>query len=277
MMAAGRHRSKPRSRQSDINLDVYAEESVAREYGQPGQVLFHGERTVLDRISPSITGKSVLDIGVGGGRTTAPLLKLTDDYLGIDFSPAMIAACKARFPAVEFRLCDVRDLSVLGPKIYDFIWFSWNGIDSLDGGERQTALQQVFAKLKPGGLYFFATHNRLAKRERPWDLSLYVYRWRWNASDPVKSSTLLARSCWNYLRYRHLQKETDRYSIRVDSGHDFGCVHYYADPIEQVRQLQAIGFADIQIMTGGGARQTPDSESLRRAVHLLFLARRPDG
>ena len=62
-------------------------------------------------IGREFADKRILDLGVGAGRTTPYLLEISKNYIGIDFSPAMIAACQARYPTVEFAVGDARDLS----------------------------------------------------------------------------------------------------------------------------------------------------------------------
>jgi ubiquinone/menaquinone biosynthesis C-methylase UbiE len=63
---------------------------------------------------------NMLDIGVGGGRTTKYFFPLAKEYVGIDYSPEMIQACKKKFPELRFEVADVRNLSLFGDGHFDF-------------------------------------------------------------------------------------------------------------------------------------------------------------
>ncbi len=73
----------------------------------------------------------------------------------------MIAAANERLgdePNVELTEGDARDLSPLEGQ-FDFILFSFNGIDAVSPEDRLRVLDQVRAKLKPGGLFQFSAHS----------------------------------------------------------------------------------------------------------------------
>src|SRR5678815_4232288 len=55
-------------------------------------------------------GMKILDVGVGGGRTTRYLAALASHYVGIDYAPAMISACREKFPDLDFRVGHADDL-----------------------------------------------------------------------------------------------------------------------------------------------------------------------
>ena len=84
-----------------------------------------------------------MDLGVGGGRTTAFLLQLSKDYVGIDFSNEMIERCRARFPATQFEVRDAQDLSGFEDQSFDFILFSCTGIDLVNHDQRLRILKEV--------------------------------------------------------------------------------------------------------------------------------------
>ena len=258
--------------QSTINLDIYRRKSVVDEYDQPKN-LFPGEREVFRRIRGKILGTPILDVGVGVGRTTSAILEISSDYLGIDFSEAMIAACRARFPDVRFLHHDARRMKSLGTNRYGFIWFSFNGIDCLSDEERQLVIHRAFRMLKPNGFFFFSSHNLAAHKERPWELGLYP--WSWSASGVANSLRLMMRAMGNYVRYRHLQTEGRHHAVRTDSGHEFGCLHYYVQPEEQVRRLDEAGFVDIETMGWSGQPLSPSHQDVKTAAHVYYLARKP--
>src|SRR4051812_33180631 len=98
--------------------------------------LFPPERTVLHLLRSSLPTMSMLDIGVGGGRTAMHFGGLAREYVGIDYSAAMVNACVARFAGTmerrRFARCDARDMSMFASASFDLVLFSFNGIDNLD-------------------------------------------------------------------------------------------------------------------------------------------------
>ena len=70
----------------------------------------------------------ILDLGVGGGRTTAFLSNKGGKYIGIDFSQPMIDVCCKKFPGLEFYCEDASDLRRFDDGTFDVVVFSFNGI-----------------------------------------------------------------------------------------------------------------------------------------------------
>jgi SAM-dependent methyltransferase len=102
----------------------------------------------------------VLDIGIGAGRTTGPLTDHVSSYVGIDYSPPMIAAARARHPGVDLRLADASDLSAWATHSFDVLFFSYNGIDCLHpDAKRWRFLEEAWRVLRRDGLLIFSTHN----------------------------------------------------------------------------------------------------------------------
>src|SRR3954453_3780733 len=128
------------------------------------------ERVIISRIGHEFADKRILDLGVGAGRTTPFLLDISKNYIGIDISPGMIAACQARYPMVSFAVGDVRDLSRFSVASFDFILFSNNGINCLDPAGRLRALAEIRRILAPAGVFLFSGRNRHYKIRRPWSI-----------------------------------------------------------------------------------------------------------
>jgi len=264
------------SLQTRAHRSVYQEGEVVEEYRQLGSQLQQGERVILDRLTDLIRNSAVLDVGVGTGRTTSSLLVLTSDYLGIDFSEVMIARCSADYPAAKFRVFDARDLCSLDDKLYRFIWFSFNGIDSLNHDDRIAFQMNVLNKLEPGGLFFFSSHNRRACSEKPWNLDFWVYNWNFPRQAFWRSAGMLLRCVWNYALRRHRQVEADDHALRLDSGSDYRLLHYYADPEEQVRSLEVMGFVKVEVFTLSGDPLPENDRMIHKRPHLLYLAQKAE-
>jgi len=115
------------------------------------------EKLVFDRYI--LPGMAVLDVGVGGGRTTAYLYPNASRYVGIDYAEEMIRVCKNRFPHLEFRRVDASDLSCFPAGSFDAVLMAYNGIDSLPPEGRIRFLQECSRVLRRGGIFIFSAHN----------------------------------------------------------------------------------------------------------------------
>src|SRR5205809_745633 len=116
------------------NQYVYHRSKVAAQYSQQSY-LEPSEEIILHLLLPDLPNARMLDLGVGGGRTTLHFAKWAKEYVGADYSPSMIAQCQRRFsgyPAhLSFRVCDARSMGMFETGSFDFTLFSFNGIDSV--------------------------------------------------------------------------------------------------------------------------------------------------
>lgn len=127
---------------SDITHSTYESPDIVALYARPDE-LQKPEQALLAQIGPALGTMDMLDIGVGGGRTTRHFAPLARTYLGVDYSAAMIARCKLEFPSFRFAVADARRLDFAADESYDLVLFSYNGIDHLDQRERTTALTEM--------------------------------------------------------------------------------------------------------------------------------------
>jgi SAM-dependent methyltransferase len=147
------------------NLEIYSAPGVTAHYAAL-DYLTACERLLFKTYVPA--GGAVLDLGVGGGRTTPWLADRATCYLGVDNSPAMVEACRKKFPANEFMVADAADLSALKAKAFDAVIFAFNGIDFvLPEAARRRCFQEISRVLKPGGALIFSSHNARAILVRP--------------------------------------------------------------------------------------------------------------
>jgi ubiquinone/menaquinone biosynthesis C-methylase UbiE len=148
-----------------LNAEVYNQPTVVRHYASLDS-LTACERMLFDRYIDA--GMSVLDLGVGGGRTTFDLSQRTSRYVGIDCSEEMIQVCRHKYPALDFKVADASDLSQFGDSSFDAVIFSFNGIDCLTpAAKRLQCLQECKRVLRTGGVFIFSTHNPRAIFVRP--------------------------------------------------------------------------------------------------------------
>ena len=145
---------------SNHNLGIYSQERVVALYAN-ARGLFPAEGYLFGKyVRANI---DILDVGVGGGRTTEHLAPNSNRYLGIDYSAAMIEECRARFPWLDFAVADATNLSMVGDDSFDFTLFSFNGMDYIpsDAG-RIAALRELRRVTRPNGLIVISSHNARA-------------------------------------------------------------------------------------------------------------------
>src|SRR5690349_8861924 len=206
------------------------------------------EAVILDCLRAEFAGKRILDIGVGGGRTTSHLLGISEKYTGIDYSSRMIEKCRARYPSQALSVCDVRDLSRFGTASFDFVMFSFNGIDCLSHEDRLKALAQIRTVLAPGGVFVFSSHNHRSPIRSPWNVEHLPFDIN-PLNNPMhffRRIAMYPKGIANfYVNKRYEQKDT-RYSIHLSESHNYGILVYYIDIKNQVQQLLNYGFKEIK-------------------------------
>jgi ubiquinone/menaquinone biosynthesis C-methylase UbiE len=151
-------------RDLESNRQIYERQDIAAHYAAM-EYLTPCEHLLFESYIPQ--GSAILDLGVGGGRTTAYLAPRASRYVGIDYAASMVAASRAKFPGLEFLVADAADLSIFSNSSFDAVVFSFNGIDNLSEDGRRRCLEHVCRILKPGGFFIFSTHNPRLLMVRP--------------------------------------------------------------------------------------------------------------
>ena len=215
----------------------------------------------------------MLDIGVGGGRTTQYFSDLAQEYTGIDYSEEMIAACQKRFPPSQSRVLEVgdaRQMDQFQDNSFDFILFSFNGIDVLSHSDRLQVLQEVSRVGKPGGYFCFSSHN-IQGLEREFDGRNQI------VLNPLKTYInivmfVLLRQLNPSVSLKQI-KESD-YEIIRDESHNFRLKQYYIRPQAQLEQLRT-DFEAIRIYpwNSGIEIDTPQALSSCTEMWLYYFCR----
>lgn len=244
-----------------------------------------GERASLLAVAPRVRGQAALDVGVGTGRTSALLRLLTDDYIAIDYTPAMVDECRRMNPDVDVRLGDVRDLRDFRDGQFGLVFFSYSGIDALGHDDRARALREMFRVLRPGGWLAFSTHNQdgPSAREVPWrgyaTHGPAAYRaLRWLVRFPF-AMPRYARRWSNWRRNRKLTHVGGDWSVLPAAPHDFGLVIHYVTLKRLVAEVAEAGFTAVEVYDserGAAVSVGDDTRPDMRDVHAFHVvAQRP--
>lgn len=210
-------------------------------------------------------GMAILDLGVGGGRTTPYLSSIASCYIGIDYSEEMVRICRSKFPQRQFTVADAADLSQFADASFDSVVFSFNGLDCLVPDEkREKCLRECHRVLKAGGIYIFSSHN---------PRSLFI-DWQWDrdrlrrlAKRVAKGEgvlfdlTLAALTCGRVSLgiARSIAKAIPRASRRLPTAAFWRGEGYIADPVygvvihhgipaRVVAELSHFGFRFLQVL-----------------------------
>jgi len=240
------------------NQNIYESHELARQYSLEGR-LQPPELTILEAMKRRLNGARMLDIGVGGGRTTIHFAPLVDSYIGIDYSEQMISVCRERFAEIPnrlaFQVADVRSLSMFSDESFDFVLFSYNGIDYIPHEHRADALNEIRRILKFGGHFALSTHNlnSLEDRLRP--------------KLVLKPRALASRLLW---AYRFLRHNPSSYSLRksyyaevYDGALAYRLRTHYIEPQRVLDELVQTGFRDIRAFRLTTGKPIPTTEELR--------------
>ena len=258
-----------------LNKAVWASGRVQRIFSRRRGWTDHGESVVMERIADAARGRSILDIGVGGGRTVPYLRSLSEDYVAIDYLDELVQLTRSRFPEARVDVGDARELSQFADATIDVAVFSFNGIDGLAHDDRPMVFRAVARVLRPGGLFVYSTHNlehRLAGSP-PWHPDRLHPR---NGLMSVARSMLfLPKSASSYRRLRNRAVRGDGWATLVDPAYDFSVVWHYVRLEEAIRELRTSGFTDeLEAYTTAGARaHYGDDTSASPWLH--FLVRKP--
>lgn len=232
--------------QDAVNRQIMADRNIVAGYSRWTE-LSPAEAAALARIAPEAKGRPILDVGVGGGRTVNALRAVSEDYLGVDYSQAMVDSCRRAYPGVRFEHADAREMSRFADGSFYLAVFSCNGIGMVGHADRLAILREIRRVLVPGGAFLFSTHN-LASSEATAGFQFPDLDPAWN---PARMGLRMLRFAQrtvtrlrNRRRYRGLAEHGDGYAIINDECHDYGTMLYFVDLETQRRQLREAGFED---------------------------------
>jgi ubiquinone/menaquinone biosynthesis C-methylase UbiE len=151
--------------QAEKIFQYYNSPSIAASYARQEYITPCEQLLFSTYIEP---GVAILDIGVGGGRTSPYLAKSASRYVGIDYAPEMVRLCRRKYPQWEYCESSAIDLSCFQDKSFDVIVMSYNVLDDLvPDASRWRCLQECHRVLGNNGLLIFSSHNPRALITRP--------------------------------------------------------------------------------------------------------------
>lgn len=244
-----------------------------------------GEQRAIAALEAALTSARVLDLGVGGGRTTALLRPLTERYVGVDSSPEMVTLARSRHPGTDIRCADARDLGSDYPDGgFDLVVFSFNGIDAVDHSGHGSVLTEVHRVLRPGGYLLFSSLNADGPDfdERPWRLARVPGRTAGErAARKVLAFLRGARhprtqlaSIRNYRHTHRRARDGDNWYLRPMRAHEFRFLVHFSTVGATVAMTRAAGFDVQRAWTSAGEEVGVDA-SYNSAAYLHYLCRKP--
>ena len=227
--------------------EVFGRDDVVEFYETFVDGLLPCEDYVFTRAVP--LGARVLDLGVGAGRTTPFLSARASSYVGLDYSPGMIAACRRRFPDagddVDFVQGDASELGRFDDSSFDVVVFSFNGIDCLHPDDiRHRCLREIHRVLRPGGVAVISEHNPRALIVRPRPVR--------NVSPKLAVARLARAARESFARIARLGRTE---MVRRGDGYYYETQHggtwwHAALPSRVVREVEAFGFRRVGEIVG---------------------------
>lgn len=220
------------------NEAAYLQTEVAKKYKQ-FQFLFPAEKIILNQFKSRWSNYTVLDLGVGGGRTSFYIAPFVKKYTGLDLSPLMVEVCQERFPNYNFIAGDAVTLDGIENESNDLVLFSFNGIDCVTEEQRATCLKNMSRVLKPQGELVFSFHNM---GNLP---LLYSYQWpknpfRWAAEVKRRAMVRAQNPPLNEIKHLDRAKLFDN-----DKDHQLQLV--YSTLKLQLQELEEQGFKVISM------------------------------
>jgi SAM-dependent methyltransferase len=248
---------------STQNRDLYNNSGVVSYYREYSRIQAP-EKAILAELDADLPHLRVLDIGIGGGRTTALLCDRAEHYVGIDYAHEMVEVAKQRFPGRDIRWGDATNLAEFADASFDVTLFSFNGIDCIGAQEREKALIEMFRVTKPGGRVIFSTHNILALPT--------LNKVRWHRDPRVVWRRIVRR--WKFCRINRklISDPVGDIVFVLDGTHDFKVELAYVNAVWQLELLKKHGCASIRALALEDGRELSTNDlSVDKSTWIYFV------
>lgn len=203
-----------------INKNSYASMGAVAHYSQRKNMR-REEEAVFKWLNAHLELNSILDLGCGAGRTTGLIKRTGRQIVGLDLSLPLVNAASKNIKHVTFLQADAAHLP-FSSAIFSVVLFSFNGLDYLfPQKNRVLALKEIIRVLRPGGYFIFSSHNSEFVPNNLARLHAYIASW-WKGRQ--------SHYWWNIQSFGPL-------------------LEYHSSISEQISELGAIGFTDIQVVS----------------------------
>jgi ubiquinone/menaquinone biosynthesis C-methylase UbiE len=245
---------------SNSNKNTFESKNVVTYYSSL-KYLYKPEEKILNTYKIQLADMKMLDIGIGGGRTTYYFANFVREYIGIDYSENMIKTCKKHFSDLgnaSFHLCDAGSMDIFKDNFFDFILFSYNGIDSVSHEDRLKILSEINRVCKKGGIFCFSSHN-LQSIDKLLQIKFSL--------NPIKIAKRIIKYYLLKIINGDFQKlKRNNYVIMNDGLHRFKIRQYYIKPEEQLKQLSAAGFKNTKLYFLENGEEIKDQSQLNTVM-----------
>lgn len=137
------------------NNDLWNNDNVIKWYNSKNHIQ-KPESTIIKMVN---NVNSLLDIGVGGGRTTYYFSKISKNYVGIDYILKFVQNCQKNYPLLTFHHMNALNILNLNTK-FELVLFSHNGIDNILN--KNDWLKMIDLMYETSDKYVcFSSHNSL--------------------------------------------------------------------------------------------------------------------
>ncbi len=209
----------------------------------------------------------MLDVGIGGGRTSLYFADLCAHYVGVDYSPEMVTASKERLKDrwnhdVRFEQADATAMPEYADGSFDLVLFSYNGIDGMEWDARERTLREMKRVCAPGGVVAFSSHSLYSipsvLRRRP---RRHPVAW-WRERQRVAG--IVAR---NEPQERLMAAErTIFYDTTAGDNH-----LAHVRPEKQLEELARLGFGKVRMFSQQDGLEITTPEMMREDRHSWIL------
>ena len=225
---------------SENNKKAYNSDKVVKNYTEKF-FLFKGENNLIERLKNNSNNGKMLDIGIGTGRTTHFFAKYFDKYVGIDYAGNMIKFAKEKYKDksnCSFYELDATNMSIFNDNEFDFILFSFNGLDCVTIDDRIKILKEIKRVAKNGAIFSYSTHNiynipklfKFRMPRNPLNIPGEIKRFKKINSINEKPDVLI-------------QKDFD---IITDGDINFSVQYYYCNIGYEIESITKLGFSPFE-------------------------------
>jgi ubiquinone/menaquinone biosynthesis C-methylase UbiE len=245
----------------DINKETYSSKKVISYY-EKYESLQKPEQQIFSLLKNKFSEMKMLDIGIGAGRTTAHFAPCVKEYVGVDYVAGMVEASKNKFenkfPQSVFQVADARKLNQFNEHEFDFVLFSFNGIDYIPTDERFLVFQQINRVLKHGGYFCFSSHNiQSLEKSAKFKLRLNLFA--------LFKQLIVWQKVKKINKQKFTEIKTSEFVSINDGAHNFGLQTYYFRPSAQQKILYETGFKNIRFFSLDTGLEI-DNESISKST-----------